>query len=74
SFNIKGLTYDIGPHIIFSKNKEILGFMNELLKDNVEKHRRSNRIIYDKKFIQYPFENDLSKLPKHKLKQLKPFY
>ena len=67
SFNIKGIAYDIGPHIIFSKNKEILGFMNELLKDNVEKHRRSNRIIYDKKFIQYPFENDLSKLPKHKL-------
>ena len=38
--------------------------MNELLGENIEKHRRSNRILHKKQFVQYPFENDLSKLPK----------
>lgn len=59
----EGIEYDVGPHIIFSKDKEILDLMNSLLGDNVEKHRRSNRILHKKRFVQYPFENDLSKLP-----------
>lgn len=67
TFEFNGLKYDIGPHIIFSKDKEILDFMNELLANNNEKHRRSNRILHGKKFIQYPFENDLSKLPEKDL-------
>lgn len=58
-----GIEYDVGPHIIFSKNREILGLMNDLLGENKEKHRRSNRILHKKRFVQYPFENDLSKLP-----------
>lgn len=59
-----GIEYDVGPHIIFSKDKEILDLMNNLLGQNNEKHRRSNRILHKKRFVQYPFENDLSKLPK----------
>ncbi len=59
----EGIEYDVGPHIIFSKDKEILDLMNGLLGENNEKHRRSNRILHKKKFVQYPFENDLSKLP-----------
>ena len=58
-----GIEYDVGPHIIFSKNKEVLDLMNGLLGENNEKHRRSNRILHKKRFVQYPFENDLSKLP-----------
>lgn len=57
------IEYDVGPHIIFSKDKEVLDLMNGLLGDNNEQHRRSNRILYKKRFVQYPFENDLSKLP-----------
>lgn len=60
----EGIEYDVGPHIIFSKDKEILDLMNNLLSENNEKHRRSNRILHKKRFVQYPFENDLSKLPK----------
>lgn len=60
----EGIEYDVGPHIIFSKDKEILDLMNGLLGENNEKHRRSNRILHKKRFVQYPFENDLSKLPK----------
>lgn len=62
SYRTKSIEWDVGPHIIFSKDKEVLDFMNNLLGENLEKHRRSNRIIHDKRFVQYPFENDLSKL------------
>lgn len=64
SFSYDGRRVDIGPHIFFSKNKETLQFMVELLEDNHQTLRRSNRILYQGRFVQYPFENDLSKLPK----------
>jgi protoporphyrinogen oxidase len=67
SFDINGILYDIGPHIIFSKNSEILNFILNLLGDNCSKIRRSNRIIHKSAFVQYPFENDLSKLPPNDL-------
>jgi len=56
------LTYDIGPHIFFSKNKEVLDFMEDVMMPNINTFRRSNIIIHNNKYIQYPFENDLSKL------------
>ncbi len=62
SFIHDGRHVDIGPHIIFSKNRETLEFMRGLLGENQVKLRRSNQIIYQGKFVQYPFENDLSKL------------
>ena len=57
-----GYIYDIGPHILFSKDKEILGLMLEVL-DERNNLKRSNKILYHKRQVQYPFENDLSKLP-----------
>lgn len=62
-----GIEYDVGPHIIFSKDKEILDLMNGLLGENNEKHRRSNKIIHKQKFVNYPFENDLSSVPEQDL-------
>jgi protoporphyrinogen oxidase len=63
SYSINGIVYDIGPHIFFSKNTLVLQLMNDLLGANVTKLRRSNRILHKGRFVQYPFENDLSKLP-----------
>jgi len=63
SFQHDGITVDIGPHIFFSKDKETLDFMLDLLGENKHELRRSNRILHKGKFVQYPFENDLSKLP-----------
>ncbi len=67
SFNCKGVVYDIGPHIIFSKHRDILKKNIKMLKDNIQNHKRSNKIIYKNKYIKYPFENELSKLPKEDL-------
>lgn len=61
-----GYTYDIGPHILFSKDKEMLELMLSVLPDKNDL-RRSNQIIYKGRYIQYPFENDLSKLPREDL-------
>jgi protoporphyrinogen oxidase len=63
SIKIDHYVYDIGPHILFSKDKEMLQLMLDVLDDNQNNLRRSNQIIYKNRYIQYPFENDLSKLP-----------
>jgi protoporphyrinogen oxidase len=63
SFDFAGISYDIGPHVIFSKDGEILKLMTERLGENVSKIRRSNKIHYKNRLIKYPFENELSALP-----------
>ncbi len=63
SFNLNGLFYDIGPHVIFSKDNVVLDLMINLLGENKNKIKRSNKIYYKKKFIKYPFENNLCALP-----------
>lgn len=64
SYKYKGFYYDIGPHIIFSNNSEILKFMLEVGKDNLKNYKRSNQIWIDGKLIKYPFENFLGLLNK----------
>ena len=61
-------TYDIGPHILFSKDKEMLELMLSVLDNGKNDLVRSNQILYKGRKIQYPFENDLSKLPEDDLK------
>ena len=61
SFDFNGIAYDIGPHIMFSKNKEILALHTSLVDTN--QIRRSNQIFYKGRLVKYPFENDLAALP-----------
>lgn len=63
-----GYLYDIGPHILFSKDKEMLELMLSVLDEGRNDLVRSNQILYQGRRIQYPFENDLSKLPEKDLK------
>ena len=60
---VDGYTFDHGPHIMFSKNQEILDFMIAALGENVHRCRRKNRIAYSGRLVKYPFENDLASLP-----------
>lgn len=66
SIRKNGYIYDIGPHILFSKDKEMLNLMLSVL-DKKNDLKRSNEIYYKGRHIQYPFENDLSKLPEEEL-------
>lgn len=61
SIHKDGYTYDIGPHILFSKDKEMLQLMLDVTAQT-NRRRRSNQIIHKGSYVQYPFENDLSKL------------
>ncbi len=64
SFKKGPFTYDIGGHIIFSKDKEVLDFMVKILGKNVRKLYRNNKIYFKKRYVKYPFENGLNDLPK----------
>jgi protoporphyrinogen oxidase len=56
----EGFTYDAGgPHIIFSRNQEMVDYMVSLLGDNVHRARRNNKIFYRGRYVKYPFENGL---------------
>jgi protoporphyrinogen oxidase len=60
-----GFTFDAaGPHILFSKNQDVLQLMISVLRDNVRQARRENRIWFKGCLVKYPFENDLASLPK----------
>ncbi len=55
-----GYTFDLGgPHILFSRNQEILAELHRRLGANLATRRRNNRIWYDGRFVKYPFENGL---------------
>lgn len=60
SFEFNQVVYDAGPHTIFSKNKETLGFLTSLAKTNFIK--RSNKIYHKGRLIRYPFAYDLASL------------
>ena len=57
SFTLNNVPYDIGPHAMFSKNAKLLSQILELTP--TARLRRSNRVFYKKRFVKYPFENDL---------------
>jgi protoporphyrinogen oxidase len=60
-----GFTFDAaGPHVMFSKNQDVLAKMVEVLGDNVHQRRRENKIWFRGRLVKYPFENDLAALPK----------
>lgn len=61
----QGFTFDYGgSHIIFSKDKETMDIMTNLLGNNKIKNRRNTKILYKGRNIKYPFENGLSDLAK----------
>jgi protoporphyrinogen oxidase len=63
SFQNGPFTFDNGPHILFSKNQEILDFLVRSLDSNVHRCRRNNKIFFKNHLVKYPFENDLKSLP-----------
>lgn len=58
-----GYTFDVGgPHIIYSKNAEVLATMREMLSDNLVERERVNKIWFKGRYVKYPFENGLGDL------------
>ena len=64
SYTVDGFTYDIGGHIMFSKDKEILDFEVALMGENLQQLFRRNTIWFKGRFVKYPFENGIGVLDK----------
>ena len=63
-----GFTFDCGgSHIIFSRDQEVLSFMQNVLEENRDTRSRNTKIYYKGNYIKYPFENGLAALPKDDL-------
>ena len=60
-----GVAYEIGPHIMFSKNPKVLEFMTTITPTN--RRKRSNLIFLNGRYIKYPFENFLAQLKDKKI-------
>lgn len=60
-----GFTFDTGgSHIIFSRDEEVLGFMQRALGENRETRTRNTKILHKGVLVKYPFENGLAQLPR----------
>lgn len=62
SFEKDGFTFDMGGHILFSKDEEILNFELSLLSGKLNKLQRRAACWFKDRFVKYPFENGLSEL------------
>ena len=60
----EGFGYDVGGHILFSKNQEINSLVDRLLGENINRCRRANNVLFKGRYVKYPFENDLAALDK----------
>lgn len=56
--------YDIGGHILFSRDSQIIGLLKQILSENIVSCRRNNKILFKGKYVKYPFENGLGALDK----------
>ena len=64
TFEKNGFLYDIGGHILFSKDKDFTAFIKKVLGKNINYCRRNNKILFKDRYVKYPFENGLSELGK----------
>jgi protoporphyrinogen oxidase len=63
-----GFCFDTGgSHIIFSRDREVLTFLLDMLGENRDDRKRNTKIFYKDRLVKYPFENGLSELPKEDL-------
>lgn len=64
TFHKDKFSYDIGGHILFSKDKRIMQFIKAVLAKNINHCKRNNKILFKNRYIKYPFENGLAMLEK----------
>lgn len=51
---LEGIRFELGPHIYFDKDREVIDFWHSLPGVTMSKYERNNRIYYDGKFISSP--------------------
>lgn len=69
SSNISGFTFDYDGHTLHFKHRYSFDFVKRLLGNNLARHKRSAWIYYDGRYIPYPFQANLHRLPLPVLKE-----
>ncbi len=64
SFEKEGFTFDLGGHILFSKDEEILNLELSLLQGKLNRLKRNAACWFKNRLVKYPFENGLAALDK----------
>lgn len=68
---VDGFTFDCGgPHILFSKYPETLLEVSEILGTNLVRRKRRNFVLFEDRFVPYPFENGMYVLSEESRKRL----
>jgi protoporphyrinogen oxidase len=63
----RGFTWDIGGHIIFSRYEYFNRLLTDLLRGEYLEHQRNSWIWLLRRFVPYPFQNNIRYLPKEVL-------
>ena len=58
-----GFTWDLGGHVVFSHYGEFDRLLAETMGDDVEHHDRSSYVRVADRWVPYPFQNNLHRLP-----------
>lgn len=64
SVNFDGYVFDYAPHILFTRDTYTRGLLFRLLGDNLLTHERRAYIYMMGTYVKYPFEANLSPLPR----------
>ena len=64
SVNIDGYVFDYAPHILFTRDEYTKSLFFNLLRDNLHTHERRAYIYMMDTYVKYPFEANLSPLPR----------
>jgi protoporphyrinogen oxidase len=70
TFTKDGFSTDLGGHILFSRDPALLDLTTAPLGENVHTRRRENRIAYNGRIINWPFENGLGGLDREEAAEL----
>jgi protoporphyrinogen oxidase len=64
TFMKEGFHYDLGGHILYTKENKLRDLMESSLHNNSNRCRRANKVLYRGRYIKYPFENGIAGLEK----------
>ena len=65
SVYIDGYVFDYAPHILFTRDEYTRNLFFRLLGENLHTHERRAYIYMMNTYVKYPFEANLSPLPRH---------
>ena len=64
-----GFTWDLGGHVVFSHFHEFDAVLGETMGDDLLHHERSSYIRFRDRWVPYPFQNNLHRLPQPVLQE-----